>query len=438
MIVHGHACTLRRLLPANHLRPAASRDSHELLAYLKYPGIFPSERHYHYIETEGASVNRSSRPERAGWRRRVTTGALAVVATTALATGPILVPEQSASQMLPQAAAAPCPDGSQTCAPQPTQGGGPTQGNQIPTTAPQAPQTTIPGQAPDTGLQAPTQGGNTPTAQGNVPTIPTITTNPSDCIVNCTTSTPAPESPRATTQQPSASSVPESDHEDIVKKCIQAAAQLGTPAVSLNGGGGRDPGVPWSFCGDCVDRKVDSNLSRLAQQCQRIGPARYAGTEYIPVPGTEFRKLTGKITTNESSVTLTKVGTQLTAKMGSEVSLKATVGGSIPGFAKAEGEAGAKVSSEIGVLGPRLDTSETLKNTTTINPIELYRSFPDANYSTFDVGWGAEVYSWEASVSCPKLGDQITVIRGKMTNSLGLMVFPPRGSPYPVRILGTV
>lgn len=39
----------------------------------------------------------------------------------------------------PAAMSAPCPDGSWTCAPQPTQGTQPTQGNSGPTTAPQAP-----------------------------------------------------------------------------------------------------------------------------------------------------------------------------------------------------------------------------------------------------------------------------------------------------------
>ncbi|MGC5023573.1 DUF2599 domain-containing protein [Tsukamurella sp. DT100] len=98
------------------------------------------------------------------------------------------------SDLLPAATALPCPDGSQTCGPQPTQDPGPTQGNQVPTTAPQAPQTTIPPNT-DTGGPTPPTNGN-PGFQGTVQAMPTPD-NPSGCIVNCgPTQTQAPtESP---------------------------------------------------------------------------------------------------------------------------------------------------------------------------------------------------------------------------------------------------
>ncbi|AUN42562.1 hypothetical protein [Tsukamurella tyrosinosolvens] len=80
--------------------------------------------------------------------------------------------------------AAPCPDGTNTCGPQPTMGPQPTQGNGGNTTAPQAPNTTVPGYtAPDT---PPQQGnGSTPTVQGQVPTMPTGESPSSGCIFNC-------------------------------------------------------------------------------------------------------------------------------------------------------------------------------------------------------------------------------------------------------------
>ncbi|CAM3175732.1 polymorphic toxin type 44 domain-containing protein [Tsukamurella hominis] len=80
--------------------------------------------------------------------------------------------------------AAPCPDGSNTCGPQPTMGPQPTQGNGGNTTAPQAPNTTVPGYTPpDT---PPQQGsGSTPTAQGQVPTMPTGESPSNGCILNC-------------------------------------------------------------------------------------------------------------------------------------------------------------------------------------------------------------------------------------------------------------
>ncbi|QRY85224.1 hypothetical protein JVY00_03765 [Tsukamurella tyrosinosolvens] len=90
--------------------------------------------------------------------------------------------------------AAPCPDGTNTCGPQPTMGPQPTQGNGGNTTAPQAPNTTVPGYTPpDT---PPQQGsGSTPTVQGQVPTMPTGDTPSNGCIFNCGP-TQAPQAPQ--------------------------------------------------------------------------------------------------------------------------------------------------------------------------------------------------------------------------------------------------
>lgn len=101
------------------------------------------------------------------------------------------------------ASAAPCPDGSNTCGPQPTMGPQPTQGNGGNTTAPQAPNTTVPGYTPpDT---PPQQGnGSTPTVQGQVPTMPTGDTPSNGCIFNCgPTQAPqqAPQTGQATPPQ---------------------------------------------------------------------------------------------------------------------------------------------------------------------------------------------------------------------------------------------
>jgi len=100
------------------------------------------------------------------------------------------------------ASAAPCPDGSNTCGPQPTMGPQPTQGNGGNTTAPQAPNTTVPGYTPpDT---PPQQGnGSTPTVQGQVPTMPTGDTPSNGCIFNCgpTQAQQAPQTGQATPPQ---------------------------------------------------------------------------------------------------------------------------------------------------------------------------------------------------------------------------------------------
>ncbi|MFD9826518.1 hypothetical protein ACFWXB_03490 [Tsukamurella tyrosinosolvens] len=98
--------------------------------------------------------------------------------------------------------AAPCPDGSNTCGPQPTMGPQPTQGNGGNTTAPQAPNTTVPGYTPpDT---PPQQGnGSTPTVQGQVPTMPTGDSPSNGCILNCgpTQAPQAPQTGQATPPQ---------------------------------------------------------------------------------------------------------------------------------------------------------------------------------------------------------------------------------------------
>ncbi|BDH56479.1 cytochrome b/b6 domain-containing protein [Tsukamurella sp. PLM1] len=92
--------------------------------------------------------------------------------------------------------AAPCPDGSQTCGPQPTQDPGPTQGNGGNTTAPQAPNTTVP---PDTntGLMPPPAQGNGSGFQGTARPMPTPDqTDPNACILNCGP-TQQPQAPQA-------------------------------------------------------------------------------------------------------------------------------------------------------------------------------------------------------------------------------------------------
>lgn len=188
-------------------------------------------------------------------------------ASATLAAGALTIPSQIAPlEILPQAVAAPCPDGSNTCAPQPTQGGGPTQGNQPGTTAPQAAQTTIPGQAPDTGLQAPTQGANTPTAQGNVTPMPTVEPTQSGCIYNCTTQAPTQTPARTGEQAPTQTARPDTtepnrpgDRQDASslshdEKCKLALEQLRVVRSSARGWLSpqpRDPAPALVLCSDC-------------------------------------------------------------------------------------------------------------------------------------------------------------------------------------------
>ncbi|MCS3789964.1 hypothetical protein HNP11_004162 [Tsukamurella ocularis] len=138
----------------------------------------------------------------------------------------------------PTAIAAPCPDGSTTCAPQPTQGTQPTQGNTGPTTAPQAPNTTVPGYTPPE-MPQPTQGSpGTPTLQGTVMPMPTVTAPPDSCILNCNpTQAPAPTAtqppaPTVTQSPPTEQQVPQ---ENVT--CDQAASALGSPITRSTSGG---------------------------------------------------------------------------------------------------------------------------------------------------------------------------------------------------------
>ena len=105
----------------------------------------------------------------------------AAIGTVGIASALILLPAGLSDA---PASAAPCPDGTNTCGPQPTMGPQPTQGNGGNTTAPQAPNTTVPGYTPP---DAPPQQGNgsTPTVQGQVPTMPTGESPSNGCIFNC-------------------------------------------------------------------------------------------------------------------------------------------------------------------------------------------------------------------------------------------------------------
>ncbi|KXO98027.1 hypothetical protein [Tsukamurella pseudospumae] len=106
----------------------------------------------------------------------------AAVGAVGVASALILLPT---SLNTAPANALPCPDGSNTCGPTtPTQDPGPTQGNGGNTTAPQAPNTTVPGYTPP-DTPAPTQG-NGGGFQGTAMPMPTPDqTDPNACIANC-------------------------------------------------------------------------------------------------------------------------------------------------------------------------------------------------------------------------------------------------------------
>ncbi|MET9326478.1 hypothetical protein [Tsukamurella sp. NPDC003166] len=181
--------------------------------------------------------------------------------------------------VLPAASALPCPDGSQTCGPTPTTDPGPTQGNQVPTTAPQAPQTTIPPNI-DTGApSAPTQGNGT--FQGTVQSAPTAD-NPNGCIVNCNpTQPPTPNSTSGqdptTAAAPSGSETSPQSREVVYRKCIQAAMETGRlSAAVISAGAGRDPVGLHGICEDCIAKTADKKLADIDEStglkdCRRTG-----------------------------------------------------------------------------------------------------------------------------------------------------------------------
>lgn len=219
------------------------------------------------------------------WLGKLGFAALSLMAALVVAVSGAL----AGSDLLPAATALPCPDGSQTCGPQPTQDPGPTQGNQgPPTTAPQAPQTTIPPNT-DTGTaSAPTQGGNG--FQGTVQAMPTPD-NPNGCIANCPTQGPqnpattvapptqAQQSP--TTEPPSQGDEGQTYEGRTVSRCETAAEQMGvswTPAgvdvvdLLVSTGGGRSviffrslPTSPCA-CGDDISAP-DGQSKPVLQTC---------------------------------------------------------------------------------------------------------------------------------------------------------------------------
>lgn len=157
------------------------------------------------------SVQRPSAMRR--WRKPVA----AVFAAGMIAAGGLVI---LPSQAVPVASALPCPDGTNTCGPTaPTQDPGPTQGNGGNTTAPQAPNTTIPPNQ-DAGQPTPPANGNSG-FQGTVQSMPTPDkVDPNSCIAGCPTQTaPAPTGTQAPptqgqqqqdrpTQQPTVTTTP--------------------------------------------------------------------------------------------------------------------------------------------------------------------------------------------------------------------------------------
>lgn len=235
--------------------------------------------------------------------RRLALAAVAAIAALIIAiTGTL-----AGSDLLPAATALPCPDGSQTCGPQPTQDPGPTQGNQGPTTAPQAPQTTIPPNADAPAQTDPTQGNGG--FQGTVQAMPTPD-NPNGCIVNCgPTQTGAPTTaqapPSSTPQQPSTptQTSPERPREEstqnsveyVRQKCAEVAEYFqitgsvfdGMPEVT-GGGPGRTPIAvrdpnggdkgPQDFCTICPD----PGTYPLPTAYDKIGPHEQTACSSFP------------------------------------------------------------------------------------------------------------------------------------------------------------
>ncbi len=394
-------------------------------------------------------MQRRTTPSHGGWRRRVTTSALAVLTAVALTASPLLVPEQASEQFVPQAAAAPCPDGSQTCAPQPTQGGGPTQGNQVPTTAPQAPQTTVPGQAPDTGLQAPTQSGNTPTVQGDVPTMPTVAPTQSDCIVNCPTPTQAPPQTQAPSPDPSPSAAPTSDNtstrgsqEEFAKKCAEAAAQLSSyevPQLLVQGGGRSafsrvpmDP-RPADACEGCVNKSVDSSNKTANEifkiNCQRTGDAVFQRIFYdLSKPLSGSTPLGTDTQTWSTTTTNTNVGPQWT--------ISNTTGGKISGslgFLGTGVEGEGSTAFTFARTGGRLDVAESSGKSVTRDPTKLFPGVSPAEYSSYPVMVLPMMYQYSVPVSCN--GKPQTLTFNDLRSVVTAVV--PHGNGTPV-VLSTI
>lgn len=189
---------------------------------------------------------------RGGWAGTLVAVAAALTLT---ATGVV-----AGFEMPPAANALPCPDGSQTCGPQPTQDPGSTQGNQgPPTTAPQAPQTTIPPNVETGGPTAPTQGNGT--FQGTVQAMPTPD-NPNGCIVNCepTAARPTPTGQAQPRQSPNAHKGPTT---------LPTTSSLDTPQGAKPGDPSQDASRP-TVIGDLEQQGVLRQSPLLRSQIESI------------------------------------------------------------------------------------------------------------------------------------------------------------------------
>lgn len=190
---------------------------------------------------------------RGGWAGTLVAVAAALTLT---ATGVV------AGFEMPSAAnALPCPDGSQTCGPQPTQDPGATQGNQgAPTTAPQAPQTTIPPNVDTGGPTAPTQGNGA--FQGTVQAMPTPD-NPNGCIVNCepTAARPTPTGQAQPRQSPSAPTTGPTP--------LPTTSSLDTPQGAKPGDPSQDASRP-TVIGDLEQQGVLRQSPLLRSQIESI------------------------------------------------------------------------------------------------------------------------------------------------------------------------
>lgn len=383
-------------------------------------GVYVLTNDYLRFTTGRRAVQRITTPSRRSRRHRIATSALALAATATLAASPLMVPNRVAEQILPQAAAALCPDGSQTCAPQPTQGGGPTQGNQVPTTAPQAPQTTVPGQAPDTGLQSPPQNGSTPTVQGNVPTMPTVTQAPDGCIVNCQSPTQAPTQAAPTEQAPTSptQAVTQSENATQQQKCTEALAQLssGTLPAIIGGGAGqspvfvqlpRDPGSQAWSCQACADQAMNRFIrdmnSTPVVKCRATSPARYIGRGrggVLAGPGrlgASPRKVSYSVTTTENSQQVT---TSDTTSLGGNVGLQL---GPLSGGGSYEN------GSSREVVAPNSSIGTTKSGETEINPKELFPDVPQSQYAEYPLAIVQNVTSYSYTYSCTPTGGTASV-----------------------------
>ncbi len=353
--------------------------------------------------------------------------------------------------------ALPCPDGSQTCGPQPgptmtlptqTPDPGETGGRGGSPTGAQTPDILPTGQGPDAGNSGnhagPNAAAQTPDDPGTGNGTPIVDTQPTVTKPPQRPATPTASMPQQTqeTQSPAhQTQTPATDRSwenDLRRKCSEALAQLHAEAIPTVVGGGpgrsritflhpQDPGTP-AVCTDCANQAMNEFINNLNKtpiaNCRTTSGPVYQGQKQGTLMagpgklGAVPQTLTFSVNTTNDSQKVTSTNSN-TISGGAGIEL---------GPLKANGS--AETSGSVEVVAPTSGVGTTKTGSATITPKELFPNTPLTELSNYPLEMVQNLSKFGFTYSCTTIDGVTTGLRTHevdVVSSVDVIVVGPEG-----------